>query len=301
MFHPSLGVFVCVADCGSFTKAAERLYLSSPAVMKRINSLEEHLNLRLVERSKQGVRLTPAGEIIYKYAKIIMEQSEHAVAAARQAAEEGTLTLRVGTSLLNPCRPFMELWYHLCSRFPKYQIQVVSLGDETTGILAELPKLGKKFDFFIGAYNDELGLQLCNQYYMGDYHVCCAVHRNHLLAQKERLRMEDLYGEVLMIGERGNNHRIDALRDELEHRHPQIAIENTNPYYNLDVFNDCAEKNHVLLTLECWSEIHPAMVTLPVEWNYTMPYGLVYAKEPERKVMFLLDALRERMEGADLY
>ena len=43
MFNPQLTVFVCVADCGSFTKAAEALFLSPTAVMKQINALEKHL------------------------------------------------------------------------------------------------------------------------------------------------------------------------------------------------------------------------------------------------------------------
>ena len=43
MFNSQLTVFVCVADSGSFTKAAESLYISPTAVMKQINSLESHL------------------------------------------------------------------------------------------------------------------------------------------------------------------------------------------------------------------------------------------------------------------
>ena len=39
MFNPQLKAFVCVVDCGSFTKAAEKLFISSTAVMKQINSL----------------------------------------------------------------------------------------------------------------------------------------------------------------------------------------------------------------------------------------------------------------------
>ena len=50
MFNPQLTAFVCAADCGSFNKAAERLYLSPPSVMKQVNALEKHLQLTLLER-----------------------------------------------------------------------------------------------------------------------------------------------------------------------------------------------------------------------------------------------------------
>ena len=60
MYNPLLTAFVCAADCGSFTKAAEKLYLSPTAVMKQINTLESHLQLQLISRTNQGIRLTPS-------------------------------------------------------------------------------------------------------------------------------------------------------------------------------------------------------------------------------------------------
>ena len=54
MYNPLLTAFVCAADCGSFTKAAEKLYLSPTAVMKQINTLESHLQLQLISRTNQG-------------------------------------------------------------------------------------------------------------------------------------------------------------------------------------------------------------------------------------------------------
>ena len=66
MYNSQLTVFVCVADCGSFSKAAEKLFISATAVMKQINSLEKHLNLKLIERTPRGILLTPAGDVIYR-------------------------------------------------------------------------------------------------------------------------------------------------------------------------------------------------------------------------------------------
>ena len=66
MYNRLLTTLIAVADCGSFTKAAERLYISPTAVMKQINALEKHLDLKLVDRSAGGVRLTSAGAVIYQ-------------------------------------------------------------------------------------------------------------------------------------------------------------------------------------------------------------------------------------------
>lgn len=59
MFNHQLTAFVAVADCVSFIKAAYILFITPTALMKQINTLEVHLNLKLIERTKHGVHLTP--------------------------------------------------------------------------------------------------------------------------------------------------------------------------------------------------------------------------------------------------
>lgn len=71
MFNHLLTVFVCAADCGSFNKAAEKLYLSAPSVMKQVNALEKQLDMKLFHRTNQGLHLTPAGQVIYRHAKYL--------------------------------------------------------------------------------------------------------------------------------------------------------------------------------------------------------------------------------------
>ena len=83
MYNHMLDTFIAVSDCGSFTKAAERLYISPTAVMKQMNTLENHLNLKLIDRTSSGVRLTAAGALIYKDAKFIIDYSHKSIAGAR--------------------------------------------------------------------------------------------------------------------------------------------------------------------------------------------------------------------------
>ena len=73
MYNHMLDTFISVADCKSFTKAAEVLFISPTAVMKQINSLENHLDLKLFDRTPTGVQLPAAGKIIYQVAKFIID------------------------------------------------------------------------------------------------------------------------------------------------------------------------------------------------------------------------------------
>lgn len=285
MYNPMLNTFILVSDCGSFTKAAEYLYISPTAVMKQMNTLESHLNLKLIERTPTGVHITKAGEIIYQEAKFMIDHSQKSIAAARKAAYTYDTTFRVGTSLLNPAKRFMDLWYRVNKNFQDYKLHLVPFEDDHKGILSEIKKLGEKFDFLIGVCDSKAWLSLCNFMPLGRYKKMIAVSREHPLASKDCIDIKDLYGETLMMVKKGDSDVNDFIRNELETRHPRIHIEDTAQFYDLSVFNRCAETGNVLLTLECWTEVHPGLVSIPVDWDYSIPYGLLYSLDAPDDVL----------------
>lgn len=89
MYNPQIETFVKVADAGSFSKAAEQMYISPTAVIKQINLLENDLNLQLFIRTHRGLTLTRAGEALYKDAKYIISYSKEAVLRAKSNAADG--------------------------------------------------------------------------------------------------------------------------------------------------------------------------------------------------------------------
>lgn len=277
MYNHMLDTFIAVADCGSFTKAAERLYISPTAVMKQMNTLENHLDLKLVERTSSGVRLTSAGSVIYQDAKFMIDYSAKSLASARAAIHANDTTFCIGTSLLNPAKPFMDLWYRVNKDFSEYKLHLVPFEDNHEGILCEIEQLGIKFDFLIGVCDSKEWLSRCNFLPLGRYKKMIAVSREHRLAGKKLVDFEDFYGETLMMVAPGDSGVNDFLRNDLEKHHPEITIENTPPFYDLSVFNRCAETGNILLTIECWQEVHPGLVTIPVNWDYSIPYGLLYS------------------------
>ena len=117
MYNHILDTFIAVADCGSFTKAARRLYISPTAVMKQINTLEEHLDMKLVERTPSGVRLTAAESVIYQNSRFIIDYSQKTITNAKAALHAKDKTFFIGTSLLNPAKPFIDLWPHVNKYF----------------------------------------------------------------------------------------------------------------------------------------------------------------------------------------
>lgn len=293
MYNHLLDTFIAVADCGSFTKAADSLYISPTAVMKQMNALERELDINLLERSSSGVRLTDAGAMIYQDAKFMIDYSRKSLISAKSALQAKDTIFCVGTSLLNPAKPFMDLWYRVNQDFPEYKLHLATFEDNHEGILCEIEKLGEKFDFLIGVCDSKAWLSRCNFLALGRYRKMIAVSRSHRLADRKVIGIRDLYGETLMMVERGDSGINDFLRNDLEKHHPRIYIEDTPPFYDLSVFNRCAETGNVLLTIECWQDVHPGLVTIPVNWNYEIPYGLLYSFDAPDDVLAFAEKVKQ--------
>ena len=201
-----LSTFIAVADCGSFSKAAQELYVSSTAVMKQINMLEKQVGVKLLERTNRGVILTDAGRSFYHDARDIIKSCEEAVSRAKNAGRGNVDVIRIGSSILYPGGNFIELWTRMSDKYPQFKIRVVPFIDEHTNIPRILKNLGTGgFDLIIGACNSNKWLSICDFYEMGFCEICCAVSVDHRLASKKVLKIEDLYGETLMMIQRGDS------------------------------------------------------------------------------------------------
>ena len=93
-----LRTFVALAEELSFTRAAERLFVGQQAVSKSVRQLERELGVELVERTTHDVRLTAAGAALLEAGRPALAAADAAFAAAREAGQGMTGTIRVGVS-----------------------------------------------------------------------------------------------------------------------------------------------------------------------------------------------------------
>ena len=295
MLSQQLQVFLQVADCGSFTKAARRLMITPASVMKHINTLEGRLGVTLFKRDKKGVVLTAAGRSLVQDGKKMAALAKNAEARAKRAEQEEGIVIRVGSSLLNPSKALTDLWGPLRAAYPQYKFHIVPYTDTKEERLAIIAALGEKFDLLVGAFDSKRILTQANYLILGDYHLCVAVPKGHRLAAKKVLSIQDLHGERLIKVKRGETERLDHFQDILQLTHPQIIVEEADYYYDLDTFNACEQNGALLLTLDAWAEMHPSLITLPVQWDYTVPYGILYAKERSEEGLQFLQILKSAL------
>lgn len=93
-----LRYFLAVAEELHFTRAAERVYVSQPALSKQIRALERQLGVELFRRDRRGVALTAAGTALLPHARRVLEDWEEAATAVERARAAQRSTLVVGMS-----------------------------------------------------------------------------------------------------------------------------------------------------------------------------------------------------------
>lgn len=299
MYNPQLETFLCVAEAGSFNKAAERLYISPPAVIKQINLLEESLDLQLFVRTHRGLILTEAGKSLYQDTKYIIQYCRDSVTRAKNAMQKSENVIRIGTSPMTPAQVLVDLWPKLQEYCPDTKFRLVPFDNTPENAREILANLGQNIDVVAGIFDETmLELRQCAGLELSKEPICCAVSIHHRLAQKESLTISDLYGENLMLMRRNWSHHVDLLRDDIWKNHPQIHIVDFD-FYDVAAFNQCENNNCVLMAVENWRYVHPLLKILRVDWDYTIPFGLLHAPQPSAVVKQFLKAVQRAVQEQD--
>lgn len=295
MYNHLLDTFIKVADTGSFSSAANELFISTAAVIKKINQLENSYNIVLFERSNHGVKLTPEGEQLYHDATFMKMYSDLALARIRShapAAPESHV-ITIGKSDNTPCDLLLQLWPRIHKYHPELKLNIVSFDNSTDNVNEMFKNLGSEIDAYIGLFDERmLRLRKCQGMKLKDEPLKIAVPVMHHLAASQVINPEDLENERLMMPRLGRFQAYDDLRGFLHKNEPSIEIVECETI-RLSTFNDCFNMCCPLVSLEPWKDIHPLFRTIPANWDFTTPFGIVYAEKPSLGMNIFLAAVSE--------
>lgn len=299
MYKPQLKTFVCAAQTGSFSKAAKMQSISAAAVLKQINMLEEEWKVTLFWRTHTGLLLTPEGRQLLQDAKYIMEYADSALSRVH-GCQKGLQPLRIGVSRLTSTPFLPQLLPPIRRRCPDLQLQMVTFENKPEISRSMLQNFGQDIDLII-AMCDPIKKGNRTQLPLFWEPVCCAMSVSHPLAGKERLSIEDLFGQSLMIVAKNRNSFIDRIRADLERNYPQIHLLDFT-YVDINAFNACAQSQNLMIAIGRWSSVHPLLHIAPVNWPYQLPFGLQYALHPSAAVQEFAAAARELFpKGVDIH
>lgn len=290
LYNPQLETFVAVADAGSFTKAAEALYVTPTAVMKQINALEKGLSATLFERSNHGLRLTKAGESFCADARYILEYIDRAAQKAREIDEgENRRSIRIGTSVMTPAKFILDVWSQIQSRMPTLKIELIPFENNPVNSVEILKNLGQHIDVVAGLYDDRfLQERGCLAAHMYNKKILLAVPVTHALSAEKKIGAETLKNRRVLFIRRGWNVYIDALRDKLEGRGVRTK---DFEMFNISAYNRAVAENTPIITVEGWEDVHPLLKIIPVAWEDSVPFGAFYSPKPTRLVKKFIDLL----------
>ncbi len=210
-----LKAFLAVAQDGSFSRAAEKLYLTQPAVSKQIQALEEALGMRLFDRVGRSILLTEAGNILRDHAHIVFQTLEEARETINQlrGLQRGHLRISaastIGTYMLP--QPLGELK----AQFPGIEISlaITNKARVVQQVLNHEVELG-----FVGPPVEPAELER-EEYLLDELVLILAP--THRLAREESVAVAELAEEVFILREQGSGTR-EIMEEELGRVHVSL-------------------------------------------------------------------------------
>ena len=300
MLSQNAETFLVVVEKGSFSKAADQLFMSTVAVMNQINAFEGRLGIKLFERSKRGLIPTAAGLSLYNDIRQMIVCRDEALRRARATSADQKFTIRVGVSMLNRAEPLIEIFDTLIASLNMYDIELVSFKDDQNTTAHMISIMESDFDIFVGPCSSKYWKNYMTILPLGLTNDCIAVPKRHPLSARKFLTFDDLQGQTLVTPKNGDCIVCDDVRSLVSSRCPSVRLFDTGNYYSYETFNFCSKHNYLLHTLDIWNTVHPSMVTLPVrddEWNFSQEYGIVYLKNAPMHVISFINTIRNALDS----
>ena len=188
--------FLKVVEVGSFTRAAEILGYTQPAMSQMIASLENELSIKLLFRSRYGVRLTPEGERLLPsiQSSVAQFQSMQNIAGEIRGLDSGVV--RIGTISSISCHWLPPVIRQFWEKYPNVQL-IIHQGDYTT-----IPEWVRTGELDFGFVTPE-AVEGTDQRFLktGEHRAC--LPKDHPLADRERVTLEELAKEPFLLLEEG--------------------------------------------------------------------------------------------------
>lgn len=283
-------VFVTVAEKENFSRAAEQLHMTQPAVSQHIQTLEREFGTRLLERNNKYVRLNKAGEIVYHHAKEILRLHTRMHDLVDDLMNTPSGNLIIGSSYTFGEYVLPHVIARLRDRYPK--IKPTIMIHNTKEIMDLIARRQLDAGIVEGEYQHEkLSIEP-----FADDEMHIIVSSDHRLAKKEKVTVRELEEETWIVREQGS-----GTREATEKMFARLELSPTNmmEFGSTQIIKESVEAGMGVSLLSSWAirkEIRLGMlciVKLP-ETPITRKFSLVTQANPFRTkaLDIFLDMLR---------
>ena len=202
-----LTYLVTVADCGNITEAAEKLFISQPSLSAAIHNLEKEMGVTAFTRSNKGVTVTREGEELLSFARMLLEQAdnmkEHFGSGERRTPKFSVSCQHYSFAV----NAFVDLIKEYDAEQYSFIIRETQTGEIIEDVASGKSEIGV---LYLSEHNEDVILKLIKnnqlkfeEMFVAEPHVF--ICKDHPLAEKEMISMEDLRPYPYLVYEQGNN------------------------------------------------------------------------------------------------
>lgn len=271
--------FMKIVDTNSFTKAADALALTQPAVSQHIHNLEEELGVRLFIRNHNQLRLTANGEIVDKYARRLLAISNNLIQSLKDE-KENVSSLTVGITHSVESSQIVEALAEYSNQSKGLTIKVV------TDTVENLHKMIRNFELDFLIINGKLKDSKLNYMTMDTDCLVLAVSPTHRLAAQNTVTLEELKKEKLILRLPTSN-TISLFDQALNQNNLSVSdFDVVLEMDNIATIKDLIRQNFgvsVLSKSACMDEIRKGkLIGLPIEnLSLIRDINIIYPKDYE--------------------
>ena len=277
MIDPKINTLLKVNETGSFTRAAEQLSLTQPAVSQHIKQLERDLNIKIFNRSEKELKLTKEGKIVVKYALRIKTLYRNLQQAIRDEKQKIT-RMTVGITHTAESNLVAEVLARYCNEKEGMRITIVS--DTINNLYIKL----KTYEIDLAIVEGNVPDPDFNAILLDTDCLMLAVSNNSRLANKSMVTIQDLKKEKLIL-RRPNSGTRNLFVSHLEVQN--MSLDDFNVILEVDniaTIKDLIRRNFgvsILAKSACMDELKKGKIkVLPVE-NLSMirEINIIYHKD----------------------
>jgi len=288
-----LQVFYTVAKQLSFTKAADLLYMTQPAVTFQVKQLEEHFNTRLFERSHGKISLTLVGELVMGYSERILALSGEMEARVGELTGQVTGPLMIGASSTIAEYQLPRILGEFKNRFPQVQARLTVANSETVAAKVADHSLDVGL-IEAPSHNPNLTTMVCC-----DDELVMICPPGHPLARKSSVNAKDIAEQPYVSRELGSGTReaIDGFFKDNGVNPDDLVIE--MELGSREAIKGAVEAGLGIAIMSASTVVKElqlgTLVAIPLDPPLTRQLSLVYA--PEKFRSKLLDAFIKFIEN----
>ena len=198
MFDYKLHIFLTVANRLSFSKAADELHITQPAITRHIKQLEDHFDQKLFERKGNSIDLTHAGIVLLQHCKELFKLHKSLQFDMNALIDEtqGILRIAASTTIAQYLLPEVLAKFH--KKFPK--VKVTLLNANTSIVEKEVLEQNVEIGFIEGSSKNR---ELAYNPFLKD-EIVLVVAKGHQLYNAKAIDLYDLKGAPMILREKGS-------------------------------------------------------------------------------------------------